>query len=218
MRTYCDILKTPYLILETPATYIINRESVSQTRDFLSSLNVAGMQLVWEYRAPITEYIISLMREFNIIQCIDLSKEKPVYNSEITYSRLFGKGQHNLYQFTDDELLEIDQKAQDTHSKKIILSYHGARMYSDAARFIQYKKTGNFLPVTSYIGVDSAKAILAEDTQFPTTKSELYVKQGWKVFDLSQTKRMHLSEVLNKIPNKTYSSLDEVIEELRVVL
>ena len=218
MHTYCDVLKTPYLILETPATYTINQETVSQVSDFLTSIDLKGIQLVWEYRAPITEGVLSLMQDFNIIQCIDLSKEKPAFNSDVSYSRLFGRGQHNLYQFTDCELLEIDRKAQETHSKTSILSYHGARMYSDEARFSQYKKTGGFLPVTSYMGVDSAKAVLVEDTRFPITKSELEVEQGWKVFDLTQTHRMHLFEVLNKIPNKTYSSLDEVIEELMVVL
>jgi hypothetical protein len=204
--------------LETPAKYVANQENVKDARDFFSSLNLNGIRLVWEFRAPITQSVIGLMQDFNIVQCVDLSVEKPAHNLDVTYSRLFGRGQHNIYQFTDDELVEIDQKAQETNSKTIILSYHGVRMNSDAARHMQYKKTGNFLPVTAYAGVDSAKAILAEDATFPTTKSQLTVDQGWKVIDLTKDKRVHLSEFLNKIPDKTYSNLDDLIVELRAVL
>jgi hypothetical protein len=91
-------------------------------------------------------------------------------------------------------------------------------MNSDAVRFKEYKRTGSFIPVTAFTGADSAKAVLAEDAKFPITKSELIVEQGWKVIDASQDRRVHLSEVLIKIPDKTYSSLNEVMSELRVVI
>ena len=55
--------------------------------------------------------VIDLMQNFGIIQCVDLSKQNPCFNLDIAYSRLFGKGKHNVYQFTDDELAEIDQKS-----------------------------------------------------------------------------------------------------------
>ncbi len=158
------------------------------------------------------------MQDFSIIQCIDLSRQSPSYNLDITYSRLFGRSQHNLYQFTDDELAGIDQAAQETNSKTVILSYHGARMNTDAIRFKHYKNAGNFLPVTAYTGIDSAKAVLSEDTTVLATKSELKAQQGWKVIDLTPNKRVHLSEVLEKIPDKTYSSINEVVKELRRVL
>jgi uncharacterized protein YecE (DUF72 family) len=218
MRQYCQILDSPYLVLETPFSYIINKESMEKTHDFFSSLSLDGIRLVWEYRASITQTVVDLMQDFGIIQCIDLSRQSPSYNLDVSYSRLFGKGHHNIYQFTDDELAEIDQKAQETNSKAVILSYHGARMNTDAIRFKNYKDTGKFLPVTSFLGVDSAKAVIAEDAKFPMTKHELKTKQGWKVIDLKPDSRVHLSEVLDKIPEKRYSSLDEVVKELRAVL
>ena len=215
MRQYCDILNSPYLVLETPATYLINKKNEKETRDFFSSLSINGLRLIWEYRAPITQIVVGIMEDFGIIHCVDLSKQKSSFDLDVTYSRLFGKGQHNIYQFNDDELAEIDRKAQDTNSKIVILSYHGARMNSDAARFKHYKLTGNFLSVTAYTGIDSAKAVLSEDIIFPITKAELKAKQGWKVVDLTPDRRVHLSGVLANLPEKTYSSLDEVIKELR---
>ena len=213
-KTYADILQTPYVMLETPMGYEMNND----TRGFLSALNLKGIRLVWEYRAPITPEVTNLMLDFNIVQCVDLSRQKPSFNLEVTYSRLFGKGQHNIYQFTDDELSEIQRQAEETNSKQVILAYHGLRMNSDALRFQQHLKTGNYLPVTSATGADSAKEVLAQDTTFPISKSELIKKQGWKVIDAKQNKTAHLSEFLSDIPDKNYSSINEVVKELEGVI
>lgn len=218
MAAYCRELETPYLVLETPQSYVFNQESSGQVRDFFSSLDLKGLRLVWEYRGPFNSAVVGLMKDFNIIQSVDLSKQKPAFSLDVTYSRLFGKGQHNLYQFTDEELLEIDAKAKETGSKTIIMSYHSARMNSDAARFKRYKESGKFIPVTDYCGVDSAHAVLAEDAKFPTTRSALINDQGWKVFDLAPNKREHLFKVVEKLPEKTYYSLSDVVESLKEVL
>ena len=70
----------------------------------------------------------------NIIQSVDLSLQKPSLRFDVAYSRLFGKGKHNIYQFTDDELLEIEKRAEETQSKTVVLAYHGLRMNTDAAK------------------------------------------------------------------------------------
>jgi hypothetical protein len=57
---------------------------------------------------------------------------------------------------------------------------------------------------------------MSEDAQFPSSKAKLVEHQGWKVIDLRSNKRVHLSELLSKIPDKTYSNLNEVIQTLRV--
>jgi uncharacterized protein YecE (DUF72 family) len=218
MVSYCGILDAPFLVLETPAGYVMNQEEVNRARDFLASANLRGVRLVWEVRAPVTPSVIDLMRDFNAIQCVDLSRETPSVESDVVYTRLFGKGKHNIWQFTDDELLVVDKEIESISPRIAALSYHGVRMNSDAARYMQYKKTGEFMPVTSFTGVDSARAVLSEDAQFPMSKSELIEEQGWKVVDLSVEKRVHLSELLVKIPKKTYNDIDEVAEALETVL
>lgn len=154
------------------------------------------------------------MKDFNVIHCVDISKTKPQNWSDIGYSRLFGKGKHNIYQFSDEELQDIDKTASESKAKVVALSFHGLRMNTDAARFKNYKTTGRFLPVTAYTGLDSARAVLSEDAVFPSTKQSLISDQGWKVIDLTTQQRMHLSELLSKIPEKTYSSLSEVVSAL----
>jgi uncharacterized protein YecE (DUF72 family) len=214
MKTYCGILQAPFLVLETPSKYVLNEESVEDARDLFSSTSLKGVRLVWEIRAPVTPAVVDLMRDFNVVHCADLSREEPSFEPDVVYSRLFGKGKHNIYQFADEELVEIDQKVEHSNPRTAALSYHGVRMNTDAARFMQYKKTGNFLPITSFIGVDSARAVLSEDARFPSSKSELIEHQGWKVFDLSLDRRVHLSELLSKIPDKTYNDVDEVAQAL----
>lgn len=218
MLTYCRILNAPFLVLETPTRYAMNQETVNGARDFLYSANLNGVRLVWEVRAPVTSSVVDLMKDFNVIQCIDLARETPSIESDIVYSRLFGKGKHNIWQFTDDELSDVDNEIESISPRIAALSYHGLRMNSDAARYMQYKKTGRFLPVTPFTGVDSARTVLAEDAQFPMSKPELIENQGWKVIDLNADKRVHLSELLAKIPEKTYDNIDEVVNTLEAII
>lgn len=220
MMTYCKILNAPFLVFETPATYTMDK-AVPEAKAFFSSTNLSGVRPVWETRAPITPQAINLMQDLNIVHSVDLSKEKPAYTSDVMYSRLFGKGQKNLYQFTDEELIDIDQKVLEglaSGTKVAALSYHGVRMNTDAARFTHYKKTGKFFPVTPFTGTNSAKAVLAEDAKFPSSKQSLIEQQGWKVIDLTAEKRVHLSELLTQIPEETYNSLEEVVHALEAKL
>lgn len=214
MKTFAVILQTPYIVLETPGTY----DAATETRDFFSSLNLKGIRLVWEYRASPNDDVTSLMRDFNIVQSVDLSRQKPSLKSDVAYSRLFGKGQSNIWQFTNQELAEIQKNAEETGSKKVFMSFHGLRMNTDAFRFQQRLLTGAYPSATSATGVDSAKAVLAEDASFPSSKSELVKKQGWKVIDLKANETAHLSDFLSGIPDKNYGSLDEVAKELEAVI
>lgn len=155
------------------------------------------------------------MRDYNMIHCTDISKgEMPAYDSDILYSRLFGKGRHNIYQPTDKELTEMDSRASSTKSGKIVMSFHFVRMYKDAARMKIYKQTGRFPRVTGSTGLSSLEEVLDEDARFPTTKQALISSQGWKLFDLSAQARIHAGELLQRLPEKTYFSLSEVIRGL----
>jgi uncharacterized protein YecE (DUF72 family) len=218
MVAYCEVLDAPFLVLETPASYVIGQGDVDRARDFFSSVNLRGVRLVWEVRAPVTSAVLDLMQDFNIVQCVDLSVEASSLASDVVYSRLFGKGKHNVYQFTDSELLAVDREVESIGPRLAVLSYHGVKMNMDAARFMQYKESGTFMPVTAYTGVDSVRAVLAEDAVFPVSKSALIEDQGWKVVDLSVDKRVHLADLLVNIPEKTYKGIDEVAAALERII
>ena len=214
----CRVLEAPFLHLLTPASYVFDDANTGQARDFFSSLNLKGVRLAWEARAPVTVELGNLMRDFNIVHSVDLSKDEPVWKSDVVYTRLFGKGEHNIYQFTDEELVDIDRKVLKAEARVAIVAYHGIRMNTDALRFKAYKDSGKFIPITAFTGIDSAKTVLQEDARFPSTKAELVKRQGWKVIDLTVDKRVHMSELLSKLPERVYSNVEEVIEELGAVV
>jgi len=219
MLEICRILDAPMLHLLTPATYVLNSEEIKQARDFLATtVNLKGVHLAWEIRSHVTTKLLNLLRDFQIIHAVDLSREEPAHKSDIIYSRVFGKGKHNIYQFTDEELVEVDQKILKAETKRALVSFHGIRMSRDAARFKRYKETGEFMPVTSYTGKESAIAVLQEDAKFPSTRTELVDHQGWKVIDLTAQKRVHMSDLLRKLPEKAYMNVQEVIRELEAFL
>lgn len=75
------------------------------------------------------------MQEHNTIHCTDFSEgEMSAYKSNIIYSKLFGKGRHDLYQLTTEELKETDREATSSNFQKVMLSFHFIGMYKDAAR------------------------------------------------------------------------------------
>ena len=214
MIGYCRILNAPFLHLETPASYIFDEEKAKEGKEFFSGVDLKGVRLAWGIRSPVTEKVADLMRDFNIVRSVDLSKDEPVYESDVVYTRLFGKGKHNIYQFTDEELVEVDQKTVKPKVKMAIITFHGIRMSTDAKRFKEYKRIGKFPMATRFTGIDSVKVVLREDARFPSTKAELIEHQGWKVIDLMAHKRIHLSEVLSKLPERTYGSLEELVHSL----
>jgi uncharacterized protein YecE (DUF72 family) len=214
MIGYCRILNAPFLHLETPASYILDEARLKEANEFFSTINSKDVRLAWEIRSPMTEKVVNLLHDFNIVHSVDLSKEEPALTSDVIYARLFGKGRHNIYQFMDEELEEIDQKILKSEAKMAAITYHGIRMNADATRFKQYKETGTFPPITQFTGVDSARAVLSEDARFPSTKGELMEHQGWKVIDLTKEKRIHLSDLLSKLPERNYDDLEMVILEL----
>lgn len=212
----CKILDAPFLHLLTPANYPLDNRKIRQARDFFSTASWKGVQLAWEVRSTITPKLGDLMRDMEIVNSVDLSREKSPQKTDIIYTRLFGKGRHNIYQFIDEELMEIDQRILKAEAKTAIITYHGVRMNSDASRFKHYKETRRFLPVTAFTGIDSIRSVLEEDAKFPCTKTELVKHQGWKVVDLTMDRRVHLSEMLSKLYERTYDNIQEVIKELEV--
>ena len=213
----CRILGAPFLHFETPASYVLNGEAVKHAKAFFSTVNLKNVRLAWEVRGHLTPETVKLMQDFGIVHCVDLSRETPSLKSDVIYTRLFGRGKLNMYQFTDEELMEIDEKMEASQVKIAFLSYHGVRMNSDAMRFKAYKQTGEFLPVTGQTGTESARAVLSEDAKFPSTRAELLADQGWKVVDLTEDKRIHLSEMLSGLPEIRYNSLDELVQAMRLL-
>jgi len=114
MVNICRILKSRFLVLETPASLNFSSQKIESIGDFFRSINPKGIRMVWEVRRPSGEHIppdlATTMQDYNIVHCADLSKEDPTVDSDTVYTRVFGKGEHNLHQFTDEEIMDRDKK------------------------------------------------------------------------------------------------------------
>jgi uncharacterized protein YecE (DUF72 family) len=223
MKQICNALDAEILHLQVPLSDMPTEMLDSGLRSLLPSLNLQKVRLALEIRdaasSKLSSELLKTMREYNVVHCVDLSKDEiPAYESDILYTRLFGRGKHNVYQPTDRELLEIDNKASSGKSEKLVMSFHFVRMYKDAARLKTYKQTGKFPMITRSTGLTSLEEVLSEDARFPSTKQELIRDQGWKIFDLTETERVHVGDLLEKLPEATYNNLGEVAAGLRPVM
>jgi uncharacterized protein YecE (DUF72 family) len=223
MKQICSILNAEILHLQVSSFHKSTKSLNSKLRNLLPSLNLQELRLALEIRdarsSELPPQLLKTMQEHNIVHCVDLSKgEIPAYESDILYARLFGKGKQNVYQPTDEELLEIDKRASGEKSEKIVMSFHFVKMYKDAARLKTYKQMGKFPMVTRSTSSASLKEVLGEDARFPSTKQELIRSQGWKIFDLTETERIRVGDLLEKLPEATYKDLVEVTERLKPMM
>jgi uncharacterized protein YecE (DUF72 family) len=219
MVTICETLRAQILHMQTPSSFQPDKQNAHLLDSFISSVNMKDVRIALEIRGSnqaLSTDFTQVMQKHNIIHSIDLSKdEKPAYKSDILYSRLFGKGTHNIYQPTDQELVKIDKKASTGTHKKAAVSFHFVRMYQDARRLKQYKETGKFPTITRSTGLESLMAVMKEDAQFPSNKQELINNQGWKLYDATSEKRVRASETLQKLSEKNYETLEDVITALK---
>jgi uncharacterized protein YecE (DUF72 family) len=223
IRRIGETLDAEIIHLQTPPSLKMDRTSIKSLQNLFSSIEVGKTRITLEIRgvppSRLPSELIKIMAEYNIIHCVDISRgEMPAYESDILYSRLFGRGYHNIYQPTDNEVKEIDRKATSGNFKKVMLSFHFARMYKDAARLKIYKQTGKFPKITKSTGLSSLEEILKEDARFPATKQELMRSQGWKLFDLAEDKRIQARDFLQILPEKTYDNINEVLGAITSIM
>ena len=134
------VLRAEALHLLTPPTFRFEAEDVQNLERLLDSISPDHIPLALEARAygeePLPADLRALMEDRGIIHSVDVSKEDPQVASPILYTRLFGRGYHTVYQFSDEELRQIYDKAQTGDYRRALFTFHGVRMYSDAGRFL----------------------------------------------------------------------------------
>jgi len=222
MITICKRLRADILHMQTSPVFQPSEGNADLIRSFISSADLKGVRIALEIRGShqaLSSEFAKMMQDQNIVHSVDLSKdEEPAYQSDILYSRLFGRGWHNVYQPTDQELKKIDDMVSSKAPKKAIVSFHFIRMYKDAARLKVYRQTGKFPTVTKSTGLRSLEEVLREDARFPSRKQELVQDQGWKLIDMTRDERVRASEVLEKLPERNYENINDVIQTLEKLL
>lgn len=209
------ILGAPFVILETPASLAFDAEQRDGLRD-LAGMVDRGTRIGLEARAyrrgSLPPSLHRTMDDGGILDVVDVSQTKPRVAADTMYTRLFGPGPHNVYEFDDDELRDIDRAGRD--AVRVAFTFHGVRMYKDAARFLTFKRTGGFPAVTATRGRASLEEVLWPDARFPASRDDLLQAHGWKVLDLDDRRRAHASVLLSALPDGVFRSVSEVVRNL----
>ncbi len=212
MEKICRHLRASVLTMLIPRALVGDKELVPKLNKFLSTISLARTRIAIEFRGgEPTEDALKTLHDHDAAHSVDISTEDPKVESSILYSRLFGKGKENVYEFYDSELRDIAAKASGPKFEKSILAFHGVRMYRDAARLKTFLNSGKFPSLTGQVGLESLGEVLREDAGFPISKSQLVSEQGWKLFDKTTEERVRTRAVLEKLPEKTYTTIDDVL-------
>src|SRR5438132_6426509 len=216
MEKTCRHLKAGVLTILIPKALVGDRELGSKLNSVLSTISLGENRIAIEFRGgEPTRDTLKILHDHNAVHSVDISTEDPKVDASILYSRLFGKGKENIYEFDDSELQSIATKASGPKFEKSILAFHGVRMYRDAARLKTFLNSGKFPSLTEQTGLESLSEVLSEDATFPTSKSRLVEEQGWKLFDMTAEERVRARVFLEKLPEKTYTTIEEVLSSIR---
>jgi len=219
MTDICRRLDANILSILLPDNLALTTKNLTKSLASIASRVTANnLQAAVETRGRVEKEVLETMSGNDIVHSVDISKEEPAFDSRILYSRLFGKGSSNVYQFDDEEIKAIADRVASPKFERSILAFHGVRMYGDAARLKAFLQTGRFLKVTGQTGLDSLGTVLKEDAQFPASRDDLVGSQGWKLFDLTIDKRMRVAKILAKAPDRTYRSHSELLSTLEPFL
>jgi hypothetical protein len=193
----------------------LSHEELEGLREFSSIADDhvrLGLEARAHARGPLPFSVRRTMEALGILDVVDLSRTTPRIEDDTVYARLFGSGEHNLYEFDDEELQSIDRSSRD--GKITAYAFHGVRMYKDAARFLTFRRTGAFPAAMRAVGLASLAEVLGPDAHFPANRETLLREHGWKVVDVTPEKRAHASEVLTALPSATYANLPEMLRAL----
>jgi len=210
-----ETLGSDLLVLQTPSETRFGGPEAKALRDLASTIS-PHLRIALEARAyrgrALPHDLAAALEAIRGVDVVDVSRgETPRVESDVLYTRLFGAAKGNAWEFSDDELRAI-RTAGDTQAvKRTVFTFHGVKMYKDAARFVTFRATGGFPPATEARGVDGVREVLAPDARFPLARAELLRDHGWKVVARQDGQNVHVEGILSRLPERPYESLEEVV-------
>jgi uncharacterized protein YecE (DUF72 family) len=131
MLTYCRILGSKLLVLQSPASAKLDQDFIDQARSFFcSSITDRAVKMAWEFRIKpdqMPEALVSLMRDFDMIHVVDLTFEDLCYESNTLYSCVFGSAaKQNILDIED--LKRLEEKMQNSNNESAYIVGHSLRM------------------------------------------------------------------------------------------
>jgi len=221
MKQICRTLNAKVLLFQTPASF--RPENIETAKKFFAGINRENLTLVWETRGPAwetpeaREKLVEALKEVEVSHVVDPFKTSPVYNVRVAYFRLHGLAERlYYYQYTNEELKQLKEKVEPFLKRKleVYVLFNNLAMLEDAIRFKKYVETGSFPKLATTTGMESVKNVIGR-TRFPASKQMLLQKLGWRIVEIQEGKQIRLSELLKRLPLKTFKSASELLEEIR---
>jgi uncharacterized protein YecE (DUF72 family) len=136
MQEYCKVLDSKILLLQMPPSLKLDGKFVKHATDFLKSISFGGLRLACEFRVTtdrVPASLVSMMRDFNISHVVDLSFEDPRIETDLLYTRVFGKPAKNNVLDSSD-VNKIKSKVQKTRSNIVRVVGHSLKMIDDTRK------------------------------------------------------------------------------------
>ena len=141
MSMVCRLLRSEMLVLQTPTSLKVDEDKIHEVSTILKNTNLERIQVFWEagthWNAGTLHKMEREMIDEGIIPVVDLSKEKPISDSKMVYSRLFS---HGSPWFNDETIEKIRNRVSESRAERVALAFHGSSMYRDAARYIEFSR------------------------------------------------------------------------------
>ncbi len=221
IKQICRVLKAKIILIQTPASFSL--KNLEKAEEFFRKVNRENFILVWETRGSsweseeALEKLRDVLSGLGITHVTDPFRLTPAFITSLAYFRLHGLGERMYYyQYTNEELRRLYEivKRFEGAKRDVYVLFNNLSMFEDAKRFIFFMERRCFPSVTGSYGLNSIKAVLSR-TRYPTTKSMLIKRVGWRLVELENGEQIRLSKLLDDIPAKTYRSLDEILGEIK---
>jgi len=222
-KQICKTLNSKILLVQTPGSF--RPDKLADAEKFLREVNRGDLVLVWETRGPawenpeIYKKLGQILEKLNVAHVTDPIRIMPAYTGEIAYFRLHGLGeQMYYYQYGDIELQRLEEliTPYEKEGKEVYILFNNLSMFEDGLRFKEHLSKGIFPKITSSTGLASIKEVV-EKTRYPTSKSMLIKRLGWRLVEAEDGKQVRLSTFLVDLPSKTYKNVEELIEDIKSV-
>lgn len=139
MLLICRELGSKMLVLQTPPDLAT---PPAQIKELFSSFEPGPVRIAWEPRGDRKNTYMELARDLGFVPSVDVAVEDAP-TEDIVYTRVFGPGKARAKDLSERTLKEIEEKTSSSGAKKAYVTFHGSRMYKDAARFLIYRKNGD---------------------------------------------------------------------------
>lgn len=219
LNQICERLSAEVIVFQCPPSLKLSDKLRVDFSDLFHSVNLRA-RIAVEVRSPKSSpgrlKFSTLLGDMGFVEVVDLSRERPRNGSDLLYSRIFGPGQGNLYQFSNEELRRLHHDIDESKSKRAYMVFHTIGMYFDAVRMQNYESGGNFLPLSQERGISSVRKVIGSDFT-PAWRRDLIIEHGWKLCEWTEERQVRLSQILIMIPEKLYLTRNELLDALSKV-